>query len=112
MEFGAIVGEADGGDVLIAVHGEIDVAVTDQLADIIAAAGAGGRVVHLDLREVGFIDAAGVQTLLRCGLALERGGGRLRIGGRSHQVARVLELTGYGLTNAAFDVIDSDGGRG
>lgn len=112
MQFGAVVGEADGGDVFVALHGEIDTAVVEQLADILAAAGAGGRVVHLDLSEVGFIDAAGVQTFVRCGLALERGGGRLRIGARSHQVTRVLELTGYGLTNAAFDVIDADGGRG
>lgn len=112
MQFGAIVGEGDGGDVYVALHGEIDVAVVDDLAEIIAAAGIGGRIVHLDLRDISFIDAGGVQTLVRCGLALEEGGGRLRIGGRSHQVARVLELCGYGLTNAAFDVVDLDGGRG
>lgn len=51
---------------VVRVQGEVDLDTVEQLvAAVSAAIPAGGRV-ELDLREVGFIDSAGVAGLNRC----------------------------------------------
>ena len=51
---------------VVRVHGEVDLDTVHQLVDAVAASTPRGGRVELDLREVGFIDSAGVAGLNRC----------------------------------------------
>ena len=50
----------------VRVQGEIDLVSVDRLVEAVAAATPPGGTVEVDLREVGFIDSAGVAGLNRC----------------------------------------------
>lgn len=78
----------------ISVEGELDLAVADQLEEVLdKAAGEAGRIV-LELQDCEFIDSTGVAVLIRTQLALEKRGGRLAVCGPSDQVLRVFEVAG------------------
>jgi anti-anti-sigma factor len=54
------------GTGVVRVQGEVDLDTVGQLVDAVAAATPHGGRVEVDLREVGFIDSAGVAGLNRC----------------------------------------------
>lgn len=56
---------ADGVGIVV-VHGEVDLDTVGQLVDAVAAATPPGGRVEIDLRDVAFIDSAGVAGLNRC----------------------------------------------
>lgn len=51
---------------VVRVQGEVDLDTVEQLVDAVSAATPPGGRVEVDLREVGFIDSAGVAGLNRC----------------------------------------------
>ncbi len=51
---------------VVRVHGEVDLDTVDQLFEAVSGATPPGGTVEVDLREVGFIDSAGVAGLNRC----------------------------------------------
>lgn len=51
---------------VVRVQGEVDLDTVEQLVEAVAAATPPGGSVEVDLREVGFIDSAGVAGLNRC----------------------------------------------
>lgn len=104
-QYGAQVAVTDDGDVVLTVTGELDLAVADDLVELITAAGIGARIVNLEIGDVTFIDSTGIRALVDGGRTINDWGGRLRIRSRSYQVNRVLELTGLGSTNPMFDVV-------
>ena len=84
---------ADRDRVIVAVIGELDIAsvsVLGQALDDIR--GAGCSDVVLDLRGLSFIDACGLNLLLRADRAARRAGKALATVDDSPAVARVLEL--------------------
>jgi anti-anti-sigma factor len=84
---------ANGAIVVIPV-GEIDLATVDQLqAEVDAAAGEAKQVV-LDLREVSFIDSAGLRLVVQSSRALEAAGGTLSVVRGPKEVQRVFDLVG------------------
>ena len=80
--------------VVVVAVGEIDLATVDALqAEVDAAAGETKRVV-LDLREVSFIDSAGLRLVVHSSRALEAGGSTLAVVRGPKEVQRVFDLVG------------------
>jgi anti-anti-sigma factor len=78
---------------VITVQGALDLASAKHWeAEAAAAAEAGGATV-IDLRDVGFIDSAGVHALFRMLRSLDRQGRRLAVvAPRGGRVRRLLEI--------------------
>ena len=83
-----------GGAVVVVPVGEIDLATVEVLqAEIDAAATESAQVV-LDLREVTFMDSAGLRLVVHGARALEGEGGTLVIVRGPKEVQRVFDLVG------------------
>ncbi|MEW6583640.1 MAG: STAS domain-containing protein [Actinomycetota bacterium] len=86
-----VVAEEQGGDWVVRVAGELDLAGVPVLRDAVARLGRHpGRLV-LDLSRLGFIDSTGVRLLVEID---EQAGGTVALLAPSHAVTRVLDLTG------------------
>ena len=79
-----------GDAVVVAPVGEIDLATVDALAQALGAARTESEHVVLDLREVTFIDSAGLRLVLESSQA----GGTFAVVRGPHEVQRVFELVG------------------
>jgi anti-anti-sigma factor len=84
---------ADGAVVVVPV-GEIDLATVDALQAEVDAAADEAELVVLDLREVSFIDSAGLRLVVHSSRSLETGGGTLAVVRGSREVQRVFDLVG------------------
>ena len=83
------------GDVVVVVPiGEIDLATVDELQAEVDAAAAEAQQVVLDLREVAFIDSAGLRLVVHSSRALDAKGGTLAVVRGPHEVQRVFDLVG------------------
>lgn len=93
--FAATTSEEPGG-VRVALAGDCDLAVRDELiATLLAAVGRSTAVV-VDLAAVDFLDSSGVHGLIAAHRAAAERGGRLYLENPSGSVAAVLDLTGVG----------------
>jgi anti-anti-sigma factor len=84
---------ADDAIVVVPV-GEIDLATVDELQAEVDAAASEAQHVVLDLREVSFIDSAGLRLVVQSSRALEAGGGAFAVVRGPHEVQRVFDLVG------------------
>lgn len=93
---GAIVVGRFLGTVVVTLHGNVDMinaaALADALQELIDAQG--DLAVVVDLRDVGWVDGAGVGVLASAASRIERGGGELRLAGPRAAVAEALALSG------------------
>ncbi len=82
--------------VTVAVRGDLDDAAIPEVAQAIADAvsGAGTHDVVLDLGDVAFIDATGLEFIVRCRRSLTRVGGTLSVSRPTEQVERLLAVCG------------------
>lgn len=84
--------------VIVTFHGRIDlinaVALADVLDDLID--GQGNLAMVVDLRDVHWIDGAGVRVLASAAARIESRGGELRLGGPTGAMAQALSLAGLG----------------
>lgn len=96
--------DPDAGVRVIAVAGELDLAVAPQMQEAIARAAGAGRVL-VDLSECEFLDSTGIAVLIRGREALGEEGGSLSICNPGRQVLRVLDVTG--LTRLDGFLVDS-----
>jgi anti-sigma B factor antagonist len=85
------IGEC-GGQVVVALRGELDVVDADSVATGLAAAADQGRVIIADLAHLTFIDAGGVAALIRARRHARHTGGDLLLAAPQWQVRRVLEV--------------------
>jgi anti-sigma B factor antagonist len=83
-----------GDGVAVVAVGEIDLATVDAVQAEIDAARAETTLVLLDLRDVTFIDSAGVRLVLEGSRALAAGGGELVVVRGGAEVRRVFDLVG------------------
>jgi anti-sigma B factor antagonist len=83
-----------GGHAVVALRGELDIADAAQAAAVLAAVGARGSRVIVDLAGLRFIDASGLAALVRGRKRARRAGGELLLAAPRHQVLRVLTVTG------------------
>jgi anti-anti-sigma factor len=85
---------AEHGRVVVAVHGEIDIATAPQFRALMDAALAfGGPQVTVDMAGVEFMDAQALTVLGRVAKRLSIGGGRLVVQAPSAHTYRVFQLT-------------------
>lgn len=89
---------AEGGDTVVALRGEADLATLDDLARALAfvVAGQHGDVI-VDLAHVDFIDIATLRSVLEARAALAQGGRKLTIRSPSRIATRLLDV--FGLLN-------------
>jgi anti-anti-sigma factor len=87
--------DAPPGTVVLELTGELDLAVSSQLRELVDQATAEGpaRVV-LDVTEVAFMDSSVLREFLRGQREVAEAGGRLVVAGAQPTVRRLLELTG------------------
>ena len=85
-----------GEAVVVVPVGEIDLATIDQLeSEIEAAAGESTQLV-LDLRDISFMDSAGLRLVLQCSRRLAEAGGALTVVRGTREVQRLFDLVGLG----------------
>lgn len=104
-DFTANVSFADDGIIVVALRGDVDLAVSPIVRNLLAAAGSGAQIVRLDMKAVTFLDSSGLAAMTTYGRELADAGGRLQIGDRSYLVDRVLEISGLRVTNDCFEVV-------
>jgi anti-sigma B factor antagonist len=84
----------DGTVVVLALHGEFDVAYGDLVAQATLDHLATGGAVYADLSGLTFIDSSGLGALVRGWQDARRLGATFGVRGATGQVARLLEVTG------------------
>jgi anti-anti-sigma factor len=86
--------EQVGGDVRIALAGELDLATAPELWAAIDAAMADGHIrITLDLSELTFADSTGLGVFVRAGKELRSAGGSLTLRHPGERVTKLLEIT-------------------
>ncbi len=97
----------DGSDVVVEVHGEVDLVTAPQFRDGLMELieEQGNLSVVVDLTHLSFIDSTGLTVLIQARKRLAAKHGRLVLRAVPPMAHRVLELTGL---LAAFDVPAAD----
>jgi anti-sigma B factor antagonist len=86
----------EAGRAVVALAGECDLAVRDELAAALQAAVRDAHVVVVDLAELRFLDSSGVHGLITAHHAARDKGGHLYVVNSGGSVATVLDITGIG----------------
>jgi anti-anti-sigma factor len=89
------------------VTGDLDMAGGECLERVLLDIDDAGRVVHLDLSGVTFVDSTGLRSLLAASRRAQLDGRRLRLVNPSAVVRRLLEITA---TTDLFEVVSESGG--
>jgi anti-anti-sigma factor len=76
------------------VAGELDLAAAPRLMEALRDLEQEARLIVLDLRELSFLDAAGVHAIVDASIGARRDGRRLLLVGAPAGVQRVFALTG------------------
>lgn len=93
------------GDVrIITVSGELDIATSPRLRDVLSNAEEMHHLVVMDLTAVSFIDSTTLSVLIAGVRQLRESGDDLRLVGMQPQVARVIDVTGL---SAVFPIYDN-----
>lgn len=85
---------ADAGRVIVALTGQCDLTVRDELTATLLAAVDGGRPVFVDLAGVDFMDSSGIHSLVAAHHAAKEAGSRVYLVNAAGGVAALLDLTG------------------
>lgn len=94
------------GTIVVTLHGNVDLIKAAALAHVLhdLIDGQGNLAVVVDLRDVPWVDGAGVGILTSAASRIETRGGELRLGGPGGAVAEALALSGLGrLINVPFE---------
>jgi anti-sigma B factor antagonist len=92
---------------VIEVVGELDLAVADQLKAAIDALEPGTEVVVVNLERCEFIDSTGLAVILAAHNEFEKAGRRLVVCKPTHQVERLLTITGLMGDGLIFGDVDA-----
>lgn len=85
----------EGARSLVVLRGEIDAYTSPWLAEGFAGLGdVAGRHVVVDLAGVGFVDSAGLSSLVNCLGAVREAGGAVSMRSMTRQLAKLFEITG------------------
>jgi len=80
-----------GGALIVAAHGEVDMATAGELR---AACGAADAMLVLDLRAVGFMDTSGLNLVMECQRRADADGMGFAVVRGSALVMRIFEIAG------------------
>jgi anti-anti-sigma factor len=88
-------GQRNGGGVVIAIHGELDLSTTYELrAELLRAIKQESRAVTtIDLEHCTFVDSTALGVIVQAGRMLDGAGQELRIANLRDQPKQVFELT-------------------
>jgi anti-anti-sigma factor len=86
--------EPDGGSLVLALSGELDLAGAPELSTALANAMEAGRELVVDLRELEFIDSSGLGALVRFNNAASAAGYQYSVIAGPPQVHRAFVLSG------------------
>ncbi|HWA54766.1 MAG TPA: STAS domain-containing protein [Solirubrobacterales bacterium] len=86
--------DLDAGCREVRVEGELDLSVAEQLQQRLDAAANDDVEVLVRLEQCDFIDSAGIAAIISAHKQLASRGRRLLVCGASHQVSRILTITG------------------
>ena len=107
----SLIARECSGCVVVALHGELDIADAADVAAALAAAAAGRTGIVVDLAALTFIDCSGVRSLARA--RARHGGGAVLLAAPRREVLRVIALTGlfdiseiYASIGEAVDIAD------
>lgn len=89
----------------VQVGGELDLATAPRLVEALRDARHGARRVVLDLRELTFLDSAGVHAIVDASIGARRDGRRLLLLRAPDAIHRIFALTG---TSDDVEVFDLD----
>jgi anti-sigma B factor antagonist len=84
----------DGGERVVTVRGELDLAVAESLSRTLEPLLRPGAVVVLDGTDMTFLDSSGLRALLQTHKRAESAGAFFRVVAAQLPVRRVLELAG------------------
>lgn len=87
----------------VQIEGELDLAVSGQLDEVLAAAAEECECVLVGLQRCAFIDSSGIAVILRAHHRMEAEGHRLVVYAPTDQVMRILEMTGLTANGLVFD---------
>ena len=79
---------------VVALRGELDMGVTDELHKLLTATIAQAPLIEIDLAAVTFIDSTVINTLISAHHSATAAGARLGISNSTGHVHRVLGITG------------------
>ncbi|WP_079149227.1 STAS domain-containing protein [Streptomyces agglomeratus] len=97
--------EQQPGLTLITVAGELNLQTLPAVEDATVVVPLGGKVLHVELSGVPFMDSSGLNLLLRLRRRMRQEAGHLVVSGLQEQPAGLLRLTGtYELLTAADSV--------
>ena len=91
---------------VIQIHGELGLADTDRLQEVLDESAEAHRVVVIGLAECEFVDSMALAALLRARDRLAQDDRRLVIAAPTGQVRRVLDISGLGLEGFLFDSVE------
>jgi anti-sigma B factor antagonist len=96
-----------GGDAVIALDGELDLASAPDLTILAGELVRGGATnIIVDAEKLAFCDSSGLRSLVSIANELRPGGGRVAVVNAQPIVLRVLELTGLVRTVLIAESID------
>ncbi len=99
--------EGGGGEIVLALEGELDLATAEPLRrSLLEAIESNGAGVAVDMSGCSFIDSTGLRILVEAARRLGSDGRRLRLIGMRDQPLRVFELT-MGGRYELFQLADS-----
>lgn len=87
----------------VQIAGELDLAVSGELAEVLATAAEQCERILVGLQRCEFIDSSGIAVILRTHHRLEAEGGQLAVYAPSDQVMRILSMTGLTANGLVFD---------
>jgi anti-anti-sigma factor len=90
----------------VAVIGELDLAVADQLSAVLDRAARDVPQILISLDKCEFIDSTGIAVVVRAHREASERGGRFAVYGPSAQVRRVLEVTGLTQNGLVFETAE------
>ena len=79
---------------VVALHGELDMSVVDDLHELLTATTAHAPLIEVDLAAVTFIDSTVISTLISAHHSATAAGARLGVTNSTGHVHRVLDITG------------------
>ncbi|MEV7083649.1 STAS domain-containing protein [Streptomyces sp. NPDC093516] len=90
----SVTASAEGGIRVVSVAGEIDHLTGEVLREALAPSGTADVRVVVDMRQVSFMDSAGINVFLTAHRSLTRAGGWLRLAAVGPTVIRTLQIVG------------------
>ena len=94
--------DSDDGPPMLAVEGELDLSVADELVSAIERVAKPSDSLCLDLGACGFVDSTGLKVLVQAARQFRAAGGELSVTNVQGDVARLFEITGLLLEGSAL----------